>query len=239
VTFGAASYTWQFGDGTTAQTTVPLAYHRYLKGGVFSVTLTVADGDGTQSSSTLQLPVFALPAGERLPSIAGPSLRSRRDPGYARVATREAGSSRTVLCWNKTDWPIFQKAFDDGIGGYVDPAKPRQIGLAPAVCSALDSVRYRKPAAAPTTKEAVAILVLGREIEQSRGYVNTAQTTCYGLQLVPETSLLLGASATQADRLGTLAAKWYKRSNLPFGSWSGQCRDGGKLDLDPRNKHWP
>jgi hypothetical protein len=144
-----------------------------------------------------------------------------------------------VLCWNATDWPIFQKAFDAAIGGYVDPAAPRQIGLAPTVCAGLDRVRYHKPAAAPTTRTAVAILVLGREIEQSRGYVNAAQATCYGLQLVPDTSQLLGASPAQADRLGRLAARWYKRTDLPFGSWSRQCRDGGKLDLDPRNRHWP
>src|SRR5207302_1602008 len=181
--------------------------------------------------------VFSLPAGERLPSVAGPSVRSRRDPGYGRVASREAVSARSVLCWNKTDWPILQKAFDDGIGGYVDSTKPRQIGLGPTVCSALDAVRYRRPAASPTTKTAVAVLVLAREIEQSRGFAKAAQATCYGLQIVPGTGVLLGATQAQAERLGRLAAKWHTRTNLPAGSWSPQCRARRKPDLAPLKTH--
>jgi PKD domain len=239
VTFGAASYTWQFGDGTTAQTTAPLAFHRYMRAGTFDVTLTVTDGDGTQNSSTLQLGVAALPAGDRLPSIAGRSARSRKDPRYSRVAAKAAGSARSVLCWNAADWAILEKAYDQtSVGGYVDPAKPRQIGLSPGVCSRLDLIAYRK-AAAPTTRTAAGVLVLAREIEQSRGYVNAAQATCYALQMVPATSELLGAGPVTADKFGKLAAKWYRRPNLPYGSWSAQCRDGGKLDLDPLSKHWP
>src|SRR5581483_1101535 len=121
------------------------------------------------------------------------------------------------------DWPIFQKAFYDGLGGYVDTSKPGQIGLSPAVCSGLDAVRYRKPAPLVSARTAAAIFVLAREIERSRGYVNPAQYTCYGLQLEPDTGSLLGVSAAQAERLGKLAARWYRRSSLPFGSWSAQC----------------
>ena len=91
----------------------------------------------------------------------------------------------------------------------------------------------------PATSTAVAVLVFASGIEQSRGYVNLAQITCYGLQLVPDTSERLGAGPVYADRLGRLAAGWYSRSNLPVGRWSPQCRDGGKLDLDPASKHWP
>ena len=215
VTFGAASYTWQFGDGTTEQTTAPLAFHRYLRAGTFDVTLTVTDGDGSQSSSALQLGIAPLPAGERLKSIAGPSSRSRKDPRYSRVATKEAGSARSVFCWNAADWAILAKAFDQSsVGGYVDPAKPRQISLSPGVCSRLDLVAYRKPIR-PTTKTAASVLVLAREIEQSRGYVNAAQTTCYALQMVPATGELLGAGQVTADKLGRLAATWYRRPNLP------------------------
>jgi hypothetical protein len=239
VTFGAASYTWQFGAGTTAQTTAPLAFHKYLRAGTFDVTLTVTDGDGSQSSSTLQLGVAPLPAGERLKSIAGPSPRSRKDPRYSRAAAKAAGGGRSVFCWNAADWAILAKAFDAGsVGGYVDPAKQRQIGLSPAQCSRLDLITYRKPVR-PTTRTASAVLVFAREIEQSRGYVNAAQMTCYALQMVPATSALLGAGPVTADKLGRLAAKWYRRPNLPYGSWSAQCRDGGKLDVDPLNRHWP
>lgn len=240
VTFGAASYKWDFGDQTAATTTQPLAFHRYQQAGVYNVTLTVTEGDGSSAQATIPVDVVALPDGARLPSIAGPSARSRKDPGYSRVASHEAASARTVLCWNAADWAILAKAFDEsGVGGYVDPAKPRQIGLAPTVCSRLDLVRYRKPSAPATTKTAIAVYTLAREIQQSRGYTNQAQTSCYGLQMVPDTAALLGATPANAEKLGRLAATWFRRPNLPLGSWSPQCRDGGKLDLDPTAKHWP
>jgi hypothetical protein len=219
---------------------VPLAFHRFLKAGTFDVTLTVTDGDGKQATSTLRVDVAALPAAARLPTIAGPSARSRKDPGYAHAATKESGGLRSVACWSVADWAVLAKAFDEkATGGYIDPSNPRLIGLAPRICSRLNLIQYRKPAPAPTKSTAVSVLVLAREIELSRGYVNLAQVTCYGLQMVPETSKLLGAGPAYAARLGRLAASWYSRRNLPPGYWSTQCRDGGKLDLDPSSTHWP
>lgn len=240
VTFGAASYDWQFGDGTSTQTKAPLAFHRYSQPGTFTVTLVVTDGAGATGQSTTQVDVLPLPAAERLPTIAGRSPRSRREPAYSRAAAKEAGGSRTVACWNAADWAILAKAFDDSAtGAYVDPAKPRQIGLAPSICSRLDLIRYRKPRPPAATGTAVAVLAFARAIMLSRGYVDKRQATCYALQTVPDTAALLGADTAYADRLGLLAAKWYGPKTLPRGSWSPQCRDGGKLDLDPAARHWP
>lgn len=240
MTFGAASYAWDFGDGTSEQTTAPVAFHRYLRGGTFTVTLVVTDGSGVTGKAAILVTVTPLPAAERLPTIAGPSPLSRKDPDYSRAATKAAGVHRSVDCWRGSDWTILAKAFDEqATGGYVDAAKRTQIGLAPRICSALDRLAYRKPPAAPTKTTAAAVLVLAREIELSRGDVNLAKATCYGLQRVPETSQLLGAGPAYAERLGRLAVSWYSRRNLPPGYWSAQCRDGGKLDLDPFAKHWP
>ena len=240
MTFGAASYLWQFGDGSSKQTTQPLAFHRFAAAGTYDVSLVVTDGNGAQAQSTIAVDVGPLPAGEKLPSIAGPSMRSRKDPGYSRVASKESGGPRSVFCWNEADWEILAKAFDPaGFGGYVDAARPRQINLSPKTCSRLDPIEYRRPHAAPTTNTAVAVLVLASGIERGRGYVDTAQTACYALQLVPDTSSLLGAGAAASTRLGKLAARWFTRRNLPPGSYSPQCRDGGKLDLDPAARHWP
>ena len=81
--------------------------------------------------------------------------------------------------------------------------------------------------------------MLADGVEASRGYSNAAQAACYALQMVPDTSTLLGAGAAESSRLGKLAARWFTRKNLPPGLWSSQCRDGGKLDLDPAARHWP
>ena len=46
------SYHWDFGDGTTANTTSPTMSHTYAWGGSFAVTLTVNDGKGGADAST-------------------------------------------------------------------------------------------------------------------------------------------------------------------------------------------
>jgi YVTN family beta-propeller protein len=47
-----ASYTWNFGDGTTAVTTSPIITHNYLHGGNYTVTLTVTNTAGTSTTQT-------------------------------------------------------------------------------------------------------------------------------------------------------------------------------------------
>jgi PKD repeat protein len=236
-TFGAASYLWQFGDGTTRQTTQPLAFHRFATAGTFPVTLVVTDGNGTQAHATVTVEVAPLPSTSGLPTLAGPSPRSRKDPAFSRVAGKLAGGTRSVFCWSQSDWLVLAKAFDEnGFGGFVDPAKAKQIGLAPTTCSQLDLLRHRHAA---TTAIADAVLVLADGVETSQGYKNAAQAACYGLQMVPDTSSLLGAGSAESAQLGKLAARWFTRKNLPPGFWSAQCRDGGKLDLDPAARHWP
>ena len=238
-TFGAASYQWQFGDGMTKQTTQPLAFHRFAAAGTFQVTLTVTDGNGTSAQSTIPVDIAPLPSTSGLPMLTPPSARSRKDAAYSRVAGRLAGGARSVFCWSKADWTVLAKAFDENsFGGYVDPAKPKQIGLAPTTCARLDVLEYKHSAAA-TTGLAEAVLVLADEVEASRGYSNAAQAACYALQMVPDTSTLLGAGDVESTHLGKLAARWFTRKNLPPGFWSSQCRDGGKLDLDPAARHWP
>ena len=50
-------YSWDFGDGTTANETGPLTYHAYTAGGKYAVTLTVTDNDGWNASVTQYVPV--------------------------------------------------------------------------------------------------------------------------------------------------------------------------------------
>lgn len=45
-----ASYEWDFGDGSTDQTSSPQDYHYYSNYGTYQVTLIVVDGTGQQSS---------------------------------------------------------------------------------------------------------------------------------------------------------------------------------------------
>ena len=53
------SYSWNFGDGNTNDTSNPAPSHTYANGGAYSVTLTVTDDDGAQDSATQDVIVSA------------------------------------------------------------------------------------------------------------------------------------------------------------------------------------
>src|SRR3989442_352866 len=53
------SYSWTFGDGTTATTTAATTSHTYNSTGAFSVTVTVADSAGKTASSSVSVTVNA------------------------------------------------------------------------------------------------------------------------------------------------------------------------------------
>jgi PKD repeat protein len=55
---GAATYQFDFGDGTPAvKGASPLALHTYAAGGRYTVTLTVTDGHGHSATDTTRLKV--------------------------------------------------------------------------------------------------------------------------------------------------------------------------------------
>jgi PKD repeat protein len=54
----ALNYTWDFGDGNVMSTEQPVVSHIYQKAGSFNVTLTVADSEGSKSSSSRAVRVW-------------------------------------------------------------------------------------------------------------------------------------------------------------------------------------
>lgn len=65
---GPASYTWDFGDGTSATTLVDHTTHTYAEGGDFTASVTITDTDGTSTSQ-----VFT---GQTVSLNGGPSARA-------------------------------------------------------------------------------------------------------------------------------------------------------------------
>ncbi len=62
-----ASYTWNFGDGTSQTTTSPLTSHAYVSAGTYSVKLTVTNTQGTSTTQTF--------TGQMSPTTADPRRR--------------------------------------------------------------------------------------------------------------------------------------------------------------------
>ncbi len=82
---GIASYSWDFGDGTTAKGSS--ASHTFAAPGVFTVTLTLDDDGGFHFSATRQVTVAAPEPGGGGASVSGassipaPALRAEARPG--------------------------------------------------------------------------------------------------------------------------------------------------------------
>lgn len=182
----------------------------------------------------------APPEGGSLPTIAGPSPRSRKDPAYSAIASALARGPRAVFCWNRRDWAELSPRHGDVVQlGYVDLRAPRQVNLSPLVCRQLDMLRYLGLRPRPTQALALAVDVLAHETMHTIGIEDEHVAECYGMQLAGRTSAALGTSPAYGRALGRLLWSSYDGPTLPSRYRSGACRDGGELDLEPESASWP
>lgn len=70
-----ATYAWDFGDGSTQQTTGPTTTHTYLRAGTYAATLTETDWAGTSASGSPPSTVFT---GQTMTRRGGPQARTAR-----------------------------------------------------------------------------------------------------------------------------------------------------------------
>jgi hypothetical protein len=88
---------------------------------------------------------------------------------------------------------------------------------------------------------AMALAVVSHESYHILGYSNEARVECYGVQSVWFVANKLGASVAESQALAAVFANQMypqRRTKTPT-YWSGECRDGGKLDLRPQLARWP
>jgi hypothetical protein len=177
---------------------------------------------------------------DRCPTIFGPSRRSRKDPEYSRFASRMAGGPRTVFCWNESDWADLSPQSKSTITlGFVEFRSRHQINLAPNVCAVLDRIHYRHQRPPITPAIAFGLVTYTHELVHTLGVSNEAAAQCFGMQLAWRAARLLGAGAAYGDRVAKLAWRLYTPRVLPQRYISRECRDGGKLDMNPKLKIWP
>ena len=111
------SYSWNFGDSTTSDSTIATANHAYTTAGTYTVNLTVTDTIGQKDSDTLQVVVSAssTPTGASSSYMAVADNRLRQTSQSTVYSTtnyldvgKGASSSRDVIlfdlsAYNKTD----------------------------------------------------------------------------------------------------------------------------------------
>ena len=69
------SYSWNFGDGTTASSGHPWVLHAWASAGPFTVTVTLTDGAGTQLQTTVRVAIVADPQVLNVTAEFGTSVR--------------------------------------------------------------------------------------------------------------------------------------------------------------------
>ena len=88
---------------------------------------------------------------------------------------------------------------------------------------------------------AMALQVVAHESYHLWGAQEEAKAECYGLQSIFYVATQLGASLEQAKELGRLY--WSSLYRVHGTQWpkyySPDCRNGGRLDLRPRDGRWP
>jgi hypothetical protein len=176
-----------------------------------------------------------------LPTVGGPSERSRVQPLLGRVAVERTGHAVEVRCWSDRDWIRLSEEVvahlnlppETRLAGYV--LHTGRVNLPSETCNRLLAVTSAKISLEP---HAWAITTFAHELEHARGVENEATADCYAYQSVEEVARALGSSPARARRLAAVAWKEIY-PYMPPAFRSSECRDGGALDLRPHSRAWP
>ena len=156
---------------------------------------------------------------------------------FSTVASRIAERDVTIECQR------FSGALTDVTGelGYVQfdaAGRPSDTGrLERTACNNLRDYLHGDKAQ-PSLEQVVAVQVLAHEAFHLAGVRTESETECRAMQWVDEVAAWLGASEAQ----GRALAERYARDvypDMPAAYRSGDCVDGGSLDLAPEDPAWP
>jgi hypothetical protein len=164
------------------------------------------------------------------------STASRVEPLFGGIASRMAYRQTEVRCWSGDDWKYRPR-----FAGYFSP-KDQTVHLPPRVCAELAELAYEhQPIRAGDSPIALAraLQALAHESMHAAGYRDEAQAECYGMQSIRWTAQQLGATKEEGQYLASLY--WEKRyPEIPDSKYrSEECRDGGRLDVQPGRGAWP
>jgi hypothetical protein len=187
-------------------------------------------------------------ADKPLPTRGGAIASSRIEPRFGRVASSLAAKASQVRCWSSLDWARINGDLLahggageslDFVSGFYWPSTGR-IHLDPTACAGLVDLAYRRvrpTSGRPFVRIALGVDTLAHESMHRRGFDSEAVAECYAVQLAYGTAKSLGASPSYATRIARQA--WASYPAHPLQYLSGECRDGGKLDLNRRRSSWP
>ncbi len=113
----------------------------------------------------------------------------------------------------------------------------RRLNLAGGTCSLLDLYRWWPASARSRWYLAGAVQVFSHELVHVRGERSELKAECWGVQSTRQVARRLGFAPADADALAAYA--WKEVYSRETAKRSKDCRDGGKLDLNPDSPTWP
>jgi hypothetical protein len=200
------------------------------------------------STATAQTP---LDDARPLPVLTGLRTVSYIEPNLSAVLSSLAGHRAQARCWSRADWRRLstQRSSwphrDRRLGpwsAYASPAH-HEAHFSPTLCAILSRVVYQRT---PVWKDewpaavAFSVATLAHEAQHLRGILNEAKAECYGMQTIARTAQLLGRTELEGVYLAELYWRGeYHDEDRDPAYVSDECRDGGRLDLNPTRTAWP
>jgi hypothetical protein len=142
--------------------------------------------------------------------------------------TAESGSVRFDAAGRPADWTDLKRGICLALGRFEREHREEKFGCVhdPHACnlSVLRSIH--------------ALETLAHEAWHLAGHANEATAQCYALQRIAFVAAVLGAPTEQGDALAR-AAFVVLYPEMPEQYRSGECRDGGSLDLSPESSVFP
>jgi hypothetical protein len=153
---------------------------------------------------------------------------------FSEEASRVAGKPVTIRCDESGDY-VGAVQHADGVAAVGDDF----AYLTPERC--LDLYRLAFEGEVRSSQTARSIAVLAHEAWHLRGIRDEGTTECYALQSGVEVGRRLGLSAATSRQLmrQQLVENALRTRSAPEYLVPPGCRDGGRLDLDPRSSRFP
>ena len=171
-----------------------------------------------------------------LPPVARSLDGSHIDSRLSGVATKLGRGRAEVRCWSGAEWAALVRELGEGeeVTAYTTIDR-RRVHLPWRTCSWLRVVGVRM---FPRQGRAEAVATFAHELEHLRGIDDEARAECYSYQELAAVAEALGTTRGEAQRLSSVAwRELYPPADADY--VSPECRNGGRLDLNPHRPRWP
>jgi hypothetical protein len=177
----------------------------------------------------------------RLPNVDAVTSASHEDRRLGKIVTKLAHRRAKVYCYSSIDWNEAPRTLGPWRAFTRYTTRPTSVLISPEICTQLTTLaESHTPVWRDDWPDALArsVASLAHEAAHVSGIRDEAKADCYGLQWIGRAARMLGRTRAEGAYLATLYLKHWRPWHPPA-YLSGECRNRGKLDLNPQSTVWP